>query len=142
MNVRALPRWFQYLVVLLVLAALSFAAGNLVVERSSVKAQPPAEPAVADGSAFCITTEIAVLNNRIHVRCQTGIWGSNPAIVFFAAGTNTPEEARLANRYLALLTAAEALNIHPYIYWADSPILNPPSCNTADCRRLVGVVLP
>lgn len=143
MNIGILRRRVPYLIALVVLAAACFVAGNLVTERSSVRAQAsaPDELAAPDGSGTCTIVDLGVFSSRIHVNCQAGVGGIPAGIHYFALSTSTPADARFANRVLALLTVAWAFGKHPLVAWTDSSASNPGGCLVADCRKLEYVVL-
>jgi hypothetical protein len=146
MNRRALGRWLPYVVLLLFLAAGAFVAGNLLTEGAH--AQAPASVAAApdlpltpDGGASCSIQEIASLDIRMHVKCAPNIGGIGPSIVYFALPTVTATDVRMANRFLATLMTAWAFGRMPTVYWSDNPVDNPSGCLSANCRKLLGVVL-
>jgi hypothetical protein len=142
MNPRILRRLVPYLIVLLILAAGCFVVGNALAERSLVQAQAPAAPELAPAaSVTCTIVDISAFNNRMHVRCQANTGGVGATVIFFAAPIGTPADSRLANRYMALLIAAQAFGKHPVISFADAS-QNPPGCLVADCRLLNGVSVP
>lgn len=143
MNVTTVRRWVPYLIVLLILAAASFAIGNVATNRSSVSAQAPSTGDIVapEGSGNCIIQELAQIDTRIHVRCQANFGGIGPTIVYFAAPAQSAADVRLANRYMSLLITAWAFNRQPVIAWEDSSALNPPGCLATDCRRLTQVKL-
>jgi hypothetical protein len=143
MNIRSLRRGVPYLMALLIVAVACFAVGNAVTERSSVQAQAPAAPGLAPSAVgTCTIVQLAAYDNRIHVECQANTGGIGATIVFFAAPTETPAEARVANRYMALLMEARALGLLPAISWASGSASNPPECLSTNCRLLTGVALP
>jgi len=119
MNTRALGRWLPYDVLLLILAAGAFVAGNLLTEGAHAQAPTPVAaapdvPLAPNGGASCSIQEIASLDIRMHVKCAPNIGGIGPSIVYFAL---------------------------PTVYWSDNPADNPSGCLSANCRKLLGVVL-
>lgn len=143
MNVRSVRRWAPHLIVLLILAAVSFVVANVIADRSPVEAQAPTSGDVLapEGFGNCVIAELAQLDNRIHVKCQPNVGGIGPTIVYFAAPTTSPADTRQANRLMSLLMTAWAFGRQPEVTWDDSTAANPPGCLAIDCRRLTGVKL-
>ena len=138
MKTRTVPRKSAYVLALAILVAASFLAGSIVSRGQPVNAQGASSsvaPAAPDGAFWCTIGEIFLWENRIHVKCTNG----PVPIVFFAYPVTSAAESRQANRYLAILNTAFALNKQVLVGYDDSAGSNPPGCWSGDCRRLYGV---
>jgi hypothetical protein len=121
------------------LLAGAFFAGRLLAGPKAVQArsQPdPVSPSSIDSSYSCYVNNVAVYENRIHVRCdapyqETGIW-------YFAYPTDS-STGYTANRLLAVGQTAGVLGYPVWVYFDLDPDSNPPGCNTGDCRLLTGI---
>ena len=140
-------RRFSYLVVL-VLAAAAFVAGNVLTERAPVRAQGStpdaalAGPAAApNGRWFCTISAVGVSENGLELSCAESPAGPGGPTKFMAPTISTAEAGR-ANRFLSILLTARASGVTSLmIQWADSASLNPPGCEPAFCRLLEAVWL-
>ena len=76
------------------------------------------------------------VENRIYVSCANSPGGG---LFSFASaiGTNPGN----ANRYLVMLNTAVALGKTVSIFYDINSVNNPIGCQTADCRKLTGLVL-
>jgi len=98
----------------------------------------PATAQVVETTTECKVLNVAVYQDRVHIRCGAvgdNVWKKPPE--YLAIGATNP----LADRLLIL--GSEAL-IHnrpltvTYDWGTDG---QPPGCLVADCRRLIGLVL-
>lgn len=135
-------RWFVLAIVLVGALALSGAW----FMRGQAQAEPPEVPQGScalgpDVIAYhtCTISEVAVYDNRIHVRCTTAP-AAYSAVYFFAA-SSSPANIENTNRYLILLNTAYALNKPVTLGFDSATSANPGGCLTSDCRKLVGVVV-
>ena len=85
----------------------------------------------------CTISDIAVFDNRVHVRCTTS---PGSGVFYFAAASTYPNEM-LSNRYLTLLNTAFALDERVNIQYDSLSANNPPGCNIGDCRLIVGMIV-
>jgi hypothetical protein len=122
------------------LAALIGLAFVLGSKTASGQAQAAALPSISkspgspDGGPFaCTIANIAVFSNRIHVFCTTKVPTTN--IQYFAASGDSAH-ALATNRFLTILNTAYTLGKPVYLYYLDNPALNPPGCNSGDCRAI------
>ena len=98
----------------------------------------PAPAAAAEQSRECKVVNVAVLNNRVHIRCNPIAGGGlmQPP-VFFAVELNNP----MADKAVALAAQALIANRTLNLTYEGTPGANPPGCQVADCRRLTSVWL-
>lgn len=98
----------------------------------------PAPAAAADQNRTCKVENVAVLNNRVHVRCDAIPGGGllKPP-VFFAVELNNP----MADKLIALASQALISNRPLYLTYEGTLAANPPGCLPQDCRRLTGAWL-
>ena len=98
----------------------------------------PAPAAAAEISRECKVVNVAVLNNRIHIRCNAIAGGGLTAPpIFFAVELNNP----IADKAVALAAQALISNRTLNITYEGQPQANPAGCLVADCRRLTSVWL-
>jgi hypothetical protein len=114
-------------------------------------AAPPASAQLAaELRVTCWLADVGVFANRVHVHCSNGPPGGglvshlppprpDPNVVYFAVGAVS--DPNLANRVVALATAAMQQGKQVEVQYRSDPLENPPGCLTADCRRLTGLVL-
>lgn len=81
--------------------------------------------------------DIAVWENRIHFRCNSG----NEGVLYYAYATD-PSHLGTASQMLAIGNSAFVLDQAVYFYYNTDPKLNPPGCMEWDCRGLVGLKVP
>lgn len=144
MNTKNSSRNRAYVLVLTVLVVASFLAGSITSKEQFVNAQTAdidAFPAAPAGWSDCTIENISVLPDCIRLKCVNGV-GSGGKIIYFQAMSASAADSRLANRYLATLFSAFALNKLPAVLYDDEASKNPPGCDPANCRRIVSVVLP
>jgi hypothetical protein len=135
--------WIVYCALIAGLVAGSFLAGKAIARPRIASAQDAAgsnAPDAPNASNFHCTdiNNVAAFDNRIHLRCAT----ANPVgtdTVYYYAYANDAAHATTANEMLAIGNTAFALGKGVYLYYNADPALNPPGCNTGDCRGLVGV---
>jgi hypothetical protein len=134
----------MFVLVLVVLLAGSFFVGRGFADRRVSYAQsegvPPA-PADPSFSTFACTnvSNIAVFENRIHVKCATvNVVGGTYNVYYYAYPTDS-FAGYTASRMLAVGQIAFALDKPVWIYYEASTSYNPTGCNTGDCRLLVGL---
>jgi hypothetical protein len=107
-----------------------------VSAEDGLPAIDPAAPEATSSTFTCNINQVAVWENRIHVRCSP----ANGNIAYFAYATD-PLHGAQANRYLALADTAYALGHRLVVgYWSDS-MANPPSCNANDCRKITALTM-
>lgn len=94
----------------------------------------------------CTISDIAVFDNRIHVRCSNPLLIDRPIpfpdlqIYYFAAAGD--EDHMLAtNRYLTLLNTAFALGKPLDVGWVSGSVNNPPGCLADDCRGIAAITI-
>jgi hypothetical protein len=132
-----------FVCIVLILLAGSFLAGRSFAVPRVSHAQGidiPAAPADTNYSAFaCLNvSNVAVFENRIHVKCSTvNVVGSDN--VYYYAYPTGSFDTYTANRMLAVGQTAFALDKPVWIYYEASRSYNPPNCNLGDCRLLVGI---
>lgn len=130
--------------VLLALLAGSFFVGRSFADRQVSYAQSegiPAAPADPNFSSFACTnvSNVAVFENRIHVKCATvNVVGGTYNVYYYAHPTDS-FAGYTASRMLAVGQTAFALDKPVWIYYEASTSYNPTGCNTGDCRLLVGL---
>jgi len=137
-------RSIVFVVVLLALLTGSFFAGRSIADRRVSHAQSegaPAAPADPNFSSFACTnvSNVAVFENRIHVKCATvNVVGGTYNVYYYAYPTGS-FDGYTASRMLAVGQTAFALDKPVWIYYEASTSYNPSGCNTGDCRLLVGL---
>ncbi len=136
-------RFVVFLFVVLALLAGSFVAGRSLADRRVSHAQSsdvPAAPADPNFSSFTCAnvSNVAVFENRIHVKCATAKVVGTDNVYYFAYPTGS-FDGYTASRMLAVGQTAFALDKPVWIYYEASTSYNPPGCNTGDCRLLVGL---
>lgn len=98
----------------------------------------PAPAAAAEQTRACKVVNVAVLANRIHIRCNPVAGGGLVAPpIFFAVELNNP----MADKAVALAAQALIANRELSITYEGTPGANPPGCLVQDCRRLTSVWL-
>ena len=133
-----------FMFVVLALLGGSFLAGRIFADRRVSHAQSdglPAAPADPNFSSFACTnvSNVAVFENRIHVKCATvNVVGGTYNVYYYAYPTGG-FDGYTANRMLAVAQTAFALEKTVWIYYEASTSYNPSGCNTGDCRLLVGL---
>ena len=136
-------RTIVFLFVVLALLAGSFFAGRSLAGRRVIHAQdegaPPA-PADPNRSSFACTnvSNVAVFENRIHVKCTTVNVVGTDNVHYYAYPTGS-FDGYAASRMLAVGQTAFALDRPVWIYYEASTDYNPPGCYLHDCRLLVGL---
>lgn len=122
---------------------------NSILAASAMTACAFAAPAYAgQADVDCAVKTVGVFENRVHVECVNmgGALGfgniaggqshAKIATPYFAVPISSP----MAAQVIALGSAA--LNGHSrrvHIFYDDNPARNPPGCNMADCRLLLGL---
>jgi len=124
---------FGVIVALLLLG--SFFAGRMLNKAMSVQAQGEPENGDRDSAHDCTIIEVALLNNRAHIRCSNGAG----AIYFFAVA-NTSANETLINRVMAIGLTNLSMDRKVYLYYDGNLANNPPGCLTTNCRKLTGVI--
>lgn len=94
--------------------------------------------AAAEQTRTCKVENVAVLSNRVHVRCDAIPGGGllKPP-TYFAVELNNP----MADKLIALASQALIANRPLYLTYEGTPGANPPGCQVQDCRRLTGAWL-
>jgi hypothetical protein len=134
-----------FVLVPVALLASSFFVGRGFADRQASHAQsegvPPA-PADPNFSAFACTnvSNVAVFENRIHVKCATVNVVGTSNVYYYAYPTGS-FAGYTASRLLAVGQTAFALDKGVWIYYEASTSHNPPGCNTGNCRLLVGLAM-
>jgi hypothetical protein len=135
----SMVRGVVFVLVVCALLTGSFFAGRLLARPKAVQAQSqpdPVSPSSIDASYSCYINNVAVYENRIHVRCDVVYPGT--AIRYFAYPTDS-SNGYTANRLLAVGQTAGLLNKAVWVYFDSDSNSNPPGCNTGDCRLLTGI---
>jgi hypothetical protein len=131
--------WIGYAVLLTALLGIAFLAGRAAVRSNvaSAQAQGGANPLLVPNAASfaCSVSNVAAFENRVHLRCTTSPGGG----IYYFAYASDPAHFSTANQILAVANTAFALGKPVWVYYNISSSLNPPGCNTGDCRGLVGV---
>ena len=132
-----------FVFIVLALLAGSFLVGRSFADPRASHAQSegvPAAPADPNFSSYaCLNvSNVAVFENRIHVKCATVNVVGEDNVYYYAYPTGS-FDAYTANRMLAVGQTAFALDKPVWIYYEASRDYNPPSCNLGDCRLLVGL---
>jgi hypothetical protein len=131
-----------YITMIVILLIVNFLAGQALASPGTTRAQEevdkpvPDHPDVPNASTFYCSSvnNVATFENRVHLRCST----SNGDIIYYAYATD-PAHVATANQILAIANSAFALGKGVWVYYNISSDLNPPGCNSGDCRGLVGV---
>lgn len=134
--------WGGSTTLIVLLLIVVFFAGQAMAKPGAALAQEvlseamPSLPNSPDYSSFgCLSVNnVAAFENRIHLRCSN----ANGSILYYAYATDSANVAT-ANQILAIANTAFALGKSVWVYYNSSSALNPPGCNTGDCRGLVGV---
>lgn len=131
-----LNRSRRYLLPILFLVILVGASIVRSRAQSSLDALSSGTPESTDaGPHPCAIANIAVLDNRIHVRCTSPVViGPNNVYYFAASGDSSHMLA--TNRFLTLLNTAYALGKPVYVYYDADSSANIPGCQTSDCRNI------
>jgi hypothetical protein len=104
-----------------------------------VLAVPPAH-ANATQSRICTPTEVAVLESRIHVKCQPiADQASTKDIIYFAVSRKA--DANLADQILQVLLAAKSSRQNLRVWFDPKDYSSVPGCQGNDCRRLHAVAI-
>jgi hypothetical protein len=91
---------------------------------------------ISNIAAVEVDSNIITGENRIYVQCANSPGGG---LFSFASAVGT--NGGTANRYLAILNTAVALGKTVSIFYDINAINNPLGCQSADCRKLTGLVL-
>ncbi len=91
---------------------------------------------ISNIAAVEVDSNIITGENRIYVQCANSPGGG---LFSFASAVGT--NGGTANRYLAILNTAVALGKTVSIFYDINSINNPLGCQSADCRKLTGLVL-
>lgn len=124
---------------IIMLCVAGLVIGSINASTSAQAAEPSSNaPVSVEQSTLidCVIGNIAVFPNRIHVFCSNA--AVNPK--YFAASGDSAH-ALTTNRYLTLLNTAYALGKHAEIWYYDDTNLNPPGCNTGDCRAIYWIFI-
>ena len=140
MNVSVVSgKWLKVVVVAMFIALLTFAIGlgskiwlaqaqtNDVVPLNNDPNAPTAGP------HQCNIDNIAVFDNRIHVKCLSPV--PSTSIRYFAASGDS-EHMIATNRFLMLLNTAYALGKPVYVHYFGDSVDNIAGCNVGDCRTI------
>ncbi len=107
--------------------------------------QAQAAPDTPDANPhICTISQVAALEDRIHVRCTNPLIIDRPVplpdlqIYYFAAAADE-DNMITTNRYLTILNTAFALNIPVDVGWRSGSENNPPNCLADDCRGITSV---
>lgn len=146
---------FALILGLIVLAAPASAQqGTVTIPSVGPGGVATLGPAIDELWRDCVIVDIAVHQNRVHVRCPLpgpGITWSlhsrnyrppprpDVAVEYFAVGTAS--DPAHADRVLALATSAVQMNRPVTIFYRTNPAENPPGCSPSDCRKLTGLVM-
>jgi hypothetical protein len=113
----------------------AFALSSALV-ANAVSAPAPAE--AADQNRTCKVNNVAVLGNRVHVRCDPIAGGGLlPPPIYFAVEINNP----MADKLIILASQALLGNRPLSLTYEGTPGANPPGCAVNDCRRLTSAWL-
>ena len=128
--------WIFYAVLVLGLVGGSFLLGSLREGPRSVRAQDVLAPGAPDAYTTCTIIEnVAVFENRVHVKCSPGVG----LIKYFAYATDSAHSST-ANRMLAVANSAYAVGDKLGVWYNSSSSNNPPGCQVNDCRLMEGLV--
>jgi hypothetical protein len=136
-------RSFIFVFIVLTLLAGSFLAGRSFANRRVSHARGeglPAAPADPDWipGFFCTIGNVAVWDNRIHVRC-TNYMHLGDDYVYYWAYPSDSFNSYTASRMLSVAQTALALSGQVYIYYDADRDHNPPGCLKGDCRLIVAL---
>jgi len=125
----------------LALLVIPLLLGGLLLLSRQAQAAPD-EPAANPHT--CTIAQIAVLENRIHVRCTNVLTIFRPAplpslSIYYFAAAGDEEHMINTNRYLTILNTAFALGIPVDIGWLSDSESNPEGCLADDCRGISSV---
>ncbi len=127
--------WIFYAVLVLSLVGGSFLLGSLREGPRAVYAQDALAPGAPAASPFtCTIANVAVYENRIHVKCVPG----DGAIFYFAYAVDSAHSST-ANRMLATANSAYAVGDKLVVWYDSNSSHNPPGCLVSDCRLMVGL---
>ena len=129
------------ILILLVLMVGSFAIGWQSTPGPTASAQvaAPDSPDAVSGIHTCTISNVAVYENRMHIRCTTAA----ATTIYYFAYADTGLDGPMANRFLAAAFTAQSLGRQLSIGYYDSSTENPTGCLASDCRKLSYVaVLP
>lgn len=130
--------WLIFVLAAAVLIGGSFLAGRHNATAQAVQAQEllkPDAPEEVDATHGCAVDNVAVFETRIHLHCSSPATGG---ISYFAYATDSAHAAN-ANRFLVIANSAYALGDHVVVFYSTDAALNPPGCNTGDCRSFSGL---
>ena len=129
---------FALVVVLLLLA--SYFAGQMYSRPMNVQAQEvPESEDRATSSHVCSVTEVAMYDNRAHIRCSAPKDVDGTDVWFFAVA-DTPANKSFINRVIAIGLTNMSMNRQIRVWFDTLASNNPPSCLTTNCRKLTGIV--
>jgi hypothetical protein len=128
---------FAFVIAILLLA--SFLAGRMYTQPMNVLAQeiPEDEDRAIATFAPCTVIEVAMYNNRAHIRCVETV--GTTEISFFAIANTTANQS-LINRVLAIGLTQMSMNRVLYIQYDTNSANNPVGCLVSNCRKLVGIM--
>jgi len=133
--------WGGYSTLIVILLIVNFFAGQALARPETTRAKEevnepiPDDPDAPSANFYCSSVNnVAAFENRVHLRCSN----SNGGIIYYAYATD-PAHVATANQILAIANTAFALGKGVWVYYNSSSTLNPPGCNTGDCRGLIGV---
>jgi hypothetical protein len=133
--------WGGYSTLIVILLIVNFFAGQALARPETTRAKEevnepiPNHPDAPSANFYCSSVNnVAAFENRVHLRCSN----SNGGIIYYAYATD-PAHVATANQILAIANTAFALGKGVWVYYNSSSTLNPPGCNTGDCRGLIGV---
>ncbi len=134
-----------------------FVAASVFLFAGAALAQPspvPVTPRVE--TVTCRVGDVAVFDNRVHVRCAGGTGGvpsiteslqnAQGQITGASQGGRVPYyavalQSAPANSVLNLASHAAAQNRQVQILYHAEAGSNPPGCHPSDCRRLIGIIM-
>jgi hypothetical protein len=131
-----------YCVLIVGLIAGSFFVGKAIARprvasaQDAIGAQALTMPG-ANPFGCPVIDEVAVFENRIHLHCNTVNMVGSDAVSYYVYSTD-PAHATTANEILAIGNTAFALGDPMDLWYNADSALNPPGCNTGDCRGLTG----
>jgi hypothetical protein len=127
-----------FALVLVVLLIASFFAGRMLNNHTLVHAQDIPGDENRATSYNCDIEQVAIFNNRAHIKCTNYILVGSDAVYYFAVA-NTPENQMFLNRVMAIGLTNMSMNRSAYIFYDSNTAHNPAGCNTSDCRNLVAI---
>jgi hypothetical protein len=109
-------------------------AAGQAVNDNHLAEQPTAGTEAVTASYLCYPNNVAVFENRIHVRCTTAAAGG----ISYFAFRNT--DAAQAARHLSLLLVAYTTDSGIWVYYDPNDTSGDAwGCNASDCRVFTGV---